>query len=65
MDAEQIKTFLDTCFDQLLDKLATEGYIAELRNEVTELMNDKIEAPGKQIHRLKLELLSLKRKMQF
>ena len=49
MDAEQFKTYLDKCFDQLLKKLATKDDIAELRSEVTGLISDKIEAQGKQI----------------
>ena len=56
MDAEQIKTYLDTRFDQLLKKLATKDDIAELRNEVTALISDKIEVQGKHISFLELRV---------
>ena len=56
MDAEQIKIYLDTRFDQLLKKLATKDDIAELRNEVTALISDEIEAQGKQISFLELRV---------
>ena len=56
MDAEQIKTYLDTRFDQLLNKLATKDDIAELRNEVPALISDKIEVKGKQISFLELRV---------
>lgn len=56
MDAEQIKNYLDTRFDQLLNKLATKDDIAELRNEVTSLISDKIEAQGKQISFLEVRV---------
>ena len=50
------KYHLDACFDQLLKKLATKDDIAELKNKVTALISDKIEAQGKQISFLELRV---------
>ena len=56
---DELRDYLDARFDQLLTRLATKDDINSLRNEVTKLISDSVEAQGKIISSLETKVEQL------